>query len=65
MSYSDSIFVATDINVGQGSHFMRLPTEIRDMIYRHLLVAKYTMTEPNMTSKEVSLSASSVVYMLT
>ncbi|CAF9922819.1 MAG: hypothetical protein ALECFALPRED_002234 [Alectoria fallacina] len=52
MSYSDSIFVATDINVGQGSHFMRLPTEIRDMIYRHLLVAKYTMTEPNMTSKE-------------
>lgn len=49
--------MATNTSIEQKPHLMRLPTEIREMIYRHLLVAKYTMTEPNMTTKEVSLSA--------
>ena len=35
------------------SHFMRLPTEIREMILRYLLVAKYTIREHCMNSKEV------------
>ncbi|CAD6594353.1 MAG: hypothetical protein ASARMPREDX12_008700 [Alectoria sarmentosa] len=52
MSSSSSVFVAADVNIGQDSYFMRLPTEIREMIYRYFLIAKYTITEPNMTSKE-------------
>lgn len=56
MGPSDSSPVATSGNAEQGSHFMTLPTEIREMIYRPLLGAKYTMTEHSMTTKEVSLS---------
>lgn len=43
------------------SPFMRLPTEVREMIYQYLLIAKYTATEHNMNSKEVSLSYSRVL----
>ena len=38
--------------------FMKLPLEIRLMIYRPLLVSKYTMKEHDMNSKEVNLSRS-------
>ena len=56
MGPSDSSHVATSGNAEHGPPFLTLPTEIREMIYRPLLVAKYTMTEHSMTSKEVSLS---------
>ena len=46
--------VSPDVSVGQVCHFMRLPTEVRLMIYRYLLIARYTVREHNMTSKEVS-----------
>ena len=36
--------------------FMKIPLEIRLMIYRPLLVSKYTMKEHDMNSKEVNLS---------
>ena len=39
--------------------FMRLPTEIRLMIYRPLLISEYTMMEHHMNSKEVSFPRSS------
>lgn len=44
-----------NINIDQDPPLMRLPTEIRNMIFRHLLVAKHTMKEPSMTTEEVSL----------
>lgn len=37
----------------QESHFMRLSMEIREMIYRPLLVVEYTMKEHDMRTKEV------------
>ena len=43
---------------------MRLPTEVREMIYRYLLVASYTMREHNMKSKEVSLPLYDVGHLL-
>lgn len=57
MEASDSSPVAPSSSAEQGSPFMRLSTEIREMIYRPLLVAKYTVKEHSMTTKEVSLSA--------
>ena len=39
--------------------FMKIPLEIRLMIYRPLLISRYTMKEHDMNSKEVSLSVSS------
>lgn len=44
-------------DVGEESPFMRLPTEIREMIYRPLLISRYTMREQNMTSETVSRSS--------
>lgn len=53
---SDSGSVAAVGNSEHDSPFMKLPTEVREMVYRHLLIAKYTMREHNMNSKEVCLS---------
>ena len=55
MSSSISVSVVTDFNTEQISPFMRLPQEVREMIYRPLLVARCSMMELNMTTKEVSL----------
>lgn len=54
MSSSISAIVGTE----QDSHLMKLPLEIRENVYRHLLVAEYTMTELKLTSKEVSVPSS-------
>ena len=35
------------------SPFMRLPKEVREMIYEYLLIAKHVAKEHNMNSKEV------------
>ncbi len=58
MSSSDSAIVAKTANVDQGSYFIRLPTEVREMIYRPLLIARYTMKEHNMNSKKVGFAVS-------
>ena len=56
MSSPMSNLSVTDSSARQASHFMRLPTEVREMIYRPLLIARYTMREHDMTTKEVSPS---------
>lgn len=38
------------------SPFMRLPTEVREMMYEYLLIAKHVAKEHNMNSKEVCIS---------
>lgn len=58
MSSSASTSVVPNVNVEQDSHFMRLPTEIREIIYRPLLIARHAMMEPNVTSDVVSLPTS-------
>ena len=50
--------MATKVNIKQVSNLMSLPTEVREIIYRHLLVIKYTMTNLSMNSKEVMVPAS-------
>ena len=55
MSFSDSGSVTTIVDSYYAPPFMRLPTEVREMVYRHLLIVKYTMREHNMNSKEVGL----------
>ena len=57
MGPSSSMSLDTKSDVVQLSAFMRLPTEVREMIYRPLLIARYTMREQNMTSEAVSRSS--------
>ncbi len=57
-SSQHSSITATNVIVKQVSGLMSLATEIREMIYRHLLVSKYTMTTLNFTCKEVMVLVS-------
>ena len=53
MTSSDSILLATKVDVQPICHFMRLPTEVREMIYRPLVLVRYAKVEHRMNSKEV------------
>ncbi len=53
MGLSDSESAFTVVHSEGNSPFMKLPMEIRENIYRHLLVAKHTIREHNMNSKKV------------
>lgn len=55
MDIPDSGAMATVVRSKDDSPFMRLPAEIREMIYRPLLIAEHTKREHNMNSREVSL----------
>lgn len=57
MSSLNSAVVTT---VNHGCHLLRLPLEIREMVYRYLLVAKYTTMELSMNSKEVGVPLSTL-----
>ena len=48
--------MATKVELQPTCHFMRLPTEVREMIYRPLVIARYAMVEHRMNSREVSYS---------
>lgn len=55
MDIPDSGAMATVVRSKDDSPFMRLPAEIREMIYRPLLIAEHTKREHNMNSREVGL----------
>ena len=48
--------MATKVESQPACHFMRLPIEVREMIYRPLVIAKYVMMEQTMNSEEVCYS---------
>ena len=57
MDSSDFASKATVVASEHNSPLMRLATEIREMIYQHLLVTKYTTWDYNdMNTKDVSLT---------
>lgn len=55
MSSSKSISMAAKVGSQPTCHLMRLPTEIREMIYRPLVIARFVMVEHRMNSKEVGV----------
>jgi len=46
--------LAMNTDSQQGPPLMRLPLELRQMIYRYLLVAQHARLEHNMRSEDVS-----------
>ena len=55
MPSSDLPAAGSEVDVEEKCHDMRLLTELRAMIYRPLLIARYAMTEHSMRSGEISL----------
>ena len=47
--------IMTEESTTSAPHLVGLPIEVRQMIYRHLLVARFTAREHTMNSQEVSL----------